>query len=159
MPRSNILRSRRQEGVTLLELVAAIAVFGTLVAIFVPGFVEWLQATKVRRAILDIQLLDADIRIWGGGQDFPASLDELYADLGRTPRLDPWGRPYAYLRIESANRGEWRKDRFLNPLNADYDLYSLGPDGKSRPPLTAAMSRDDIVRAGTGAFVGRAEDY
>ncbi len=152
-----ILRSRsaRQEGFTLLELVATLAVFATLVLIFVPGFVEWLRGSRVDRAILDIRLLDADIRIWGGGQEFPDSL----AELGRPPRLDPWGRPYVYLRIESANRGEWRKDRFLNPLNSDYDLYSMGPDGRSRPPLTAAMSRDDIVRAGDGAFVGRAEDY
>ena len=159
MTRSYVLRSRRQEGFTLLELVATVAVIGTLVAIFVPGFIEWLQASKVNRAVLDIRLLDADIRIWGGGQEFPDSLDDLYADLDRPPRLDPWGRPYVYLRIEGANRGQWRKDRFLNPLNADYDLYSMGPDGKSRPPLTAAMSRDDIVRAGDGAFVGRAEDY
>jgi general secretion pathway protein G len=149
-----ILRSR-SEGFTLLELVATLAVVGTLVAIFVPGFIEWLRSNRVDRATLGIRLIDADIRIWGGGQEFPDSLDEL----GGPPRLDPWGRPYVYLRIESSNRGEWRKDRFLNPLNSDYDLYSMGPDGRSRPPLTAAMSRDDVVRAGDGAYVGRAEDY
>jgi general secretion pathway protein G len=148
-------RLRRDQGITLLELVATLAVLGTLVAIFVPGFVDYLRGNRVERAILDMRLIDADIRIWGAGQEFPVSLDEL----GRPLRLDPWGHPYVYLRIETANRGAWRKDRFLNPLNSDYDLYSMGPDGLSRPPLTAAMSRDDIVRAGDGAFVGRAEDY
>ncbi|MCG6963484.1 MAG: prepilin-type cleavage/methylation domain-containing protein, partial [Acidobacteria bacterium] len=37
--------------------------------------------------------------------------------------------------------------------------YSMGPDGKSQPPLTAKASRDDIVRAGNGSFVGVAIDY
>jgi general secretion pathway protein G len=87
--------------------------------------------------------------------ELPASLDELR--IGS--RNDPWGSPYRYLRIEGRNRGQWRKDRFLVPLNYDYDLYSMGPDGRSRPPLTAADSRDDVVRAGNGAFLGKAEDY
>jgi general secretion pathway protein G len=55
--------------------------------------------------------------------------------------------------------GKMRKDRFLVPLNSDYDLYSMGKDGDSRPPLTAQMSRDDIVRASDGAFVGLASDF
>lgn len=52
-----------------------------------------------------------------------------------------------------------RKDRFLVPINSDYDLYSMGADGRSVAPLTASMSRDDIIRANDGAFVGLAEDY
>jgi len=45
------------------------------------------------------------------------------------------------------------------PLNTDYDLYSQGPDGQSVSPLTAAKSRDDIIRANNGDFIGTAEDY
>jgi general secretion pathway protein G len=52
-----------------------------------------------------------------------------------------------------------RKDRNLVPINSDYDLYSVGPDGDSSLPLTAATSRDDIVRANDGRFIGKAEDY
>ena len=55
--------------------------------------------------------------------------------------------------------GEVRKDRNLVPINTDYDLYSAGPDGNSVPPLTAAASRDDIVRANDGRFIGKAEEY
>jgi general secretion pathway protein G len=29
----------------------------------------------------------------------------------------------------------------------------------SQPPLTAAASQDDIIRANNGGFVGRASDY
>ena len=35
----------------------------------------------------------------------------------------------------------------------------MGKDGKSRTPLTAKASRDDIVRAGDGAYVGLASAY
>ena len=55
--------------------------------------------------------------------------------------------------------GQARKDRFLVPLNSDYDLYSAGKDGKSRPPLSAQMSQDDIVRANDGAYIGLASQY
>ena len=56
-------------------------------------------------------------------------------------------------------KGKMRKDRFLVPINSDFDLYSMGKDGKSSPPLTASASRDDIIRANDGAYVGPAEGY
>ena len=52
-----------------------------------------------------------------------------------------------------------RKDRFLVPINSDYDLYSMGKDRESIAPLTAKKSHDDIVRANDGAFVGLASDF
>ncbi|MCP5251868.1 MAG: hypothetical protein H6939_09135 [Burkholderiales bacterium] len=45
------------------------------------------------------------------------------------------------------------------PINSDYDLYSMGKDGASVSPLTAKASRDDIIRANNGRFIGRAADY
>ena len=52
-----------------------------------------------------------------------------------------------------------RKDRFLVPINTDYDLYSMGPDGESEPQLHNAVSRDDVIRARDGAYVGLAESF
>ena len=52
-----------------------------------------------------------------------------------------------------------RKDRFLVPINSDYDLYSMGPDGKTNEPLTNPVSKDDIIRASDGAYVGVAENF
>lgn len=52
-----------------------------------------------------------------------------------------------------------RKDRFLVPINSDYDLYSMGPDGDSMPALQTQVSRDDIIRASDGAFYGIAENF
>ena len=75
---------------------------------------------------------------------------------------DPWDNPYEYLNVQSnapGTKGKRRKDKNLVPINSDYDLYSCGPDGVSVPPLTAMASRDDIIRANNGAFVGVAADY
>ena len=60
---------------------------------------------------------------------------------------------------DGGSRGQARKDHDLVPINTDFDLYSQGPDGRSAPPLTAAMSRDDIVRANNGRYIGEAEGY
>ena len=87
---------------------------------------------------------------------FPDSL----ADVDMLPLLDPWGNPYQYLNITGkVPIGKARKDKFLVPINTTYDLYSMGPDGKSQPPLTAKASRDDIIRANDGGYLGRASGY
>lgn len=57
------------------------------------------------------------------------------------------------------NRGQARKDRNLVPINTEFDLYSSGKDGESRGPLTAKASRDDVVVARDGSFVGLAKDF
>jgi general secretion pathway protein G len=73
---------------------------------------------------------------------------------------DPWGNPYQYTNVEDAKgKGQARKNKNLVPINTDFDLYSMGPDGASVGPLTAKASRDDIVRANNGRFVGTAAEY
>ncbi len=52
-----------------------------------------------------------------------------------------------------------RRDRFLVPINTYYDLYSVGKDGASVAPLTAGPSKDDIVRANDGGFIGLGRLY
>ena len=82
-------------------------------------------------------------------------LPETLEEVGWGKRSDPWGNLYRYLRIGSTKgKGEMRKDQFMVPLNSDFDLYSMGKDRKSRPPLTAKDSRDDIIRANDGGYIG-----
>jgi general secretion pathway protein G len=82
------------------------------------------------------------------------------AAVGLAGLRDPWGRPYAYLNFAGImGVGPMRKDRNLVPINSDYDLYSLGEDGGSVPPLNARASRDDIIRGNDGNYVGLAENY
>ncbi|MDR4480167.1 MAG: prepilin-type N-terminal cleavage/methylation domain-containing protein [Nitrospira sp.] len=59
----------------------------------------------------------------------------------------------------NASKGKPRKERFLHPINSDYDLYSMGKDGESVEPLTAKKSQDDVIRANDGSFVGLAAEF
>ena len=60
---------------------------------------------------------------------------------------------------EKGKKDKVRKDHNEHPLSTDFDLYSMGKDGKSVAPLTAKASRDDIIRARNGGFIGLASDY
>jgi general secretion pathway protein G len=134
-----------------------VVVVGLLAAIAVPSYQSFVDRARTTAAISElgqIQLVIARFRTNNG--QLPATL----AAVGMDGRRDPWGNPYRYLNIEAgANPGAVRKDRNLVPINSDYDLYSMGKDGLSTPPLTAGGSRDDIVRANNGAYFGLAEDY
>jgi len=52
-----------------------------------------------------------------------------------------------------------RRDRYLFPLNTDYDLFSLGPDHQTATSLGESTGLDDVIRANNGGFFGLASDY
>ena len=52
-----------------------------------------------------------------------------------------------------------RKDRLLFPLNSDYDLFSVGPNGLSALSLGESVSLDDVIRANDGNYFGLASKY
>jgi general secretion pathway protein G len=146
--------------ITLVELLIVLTIVGTLAAIGVPAYNNYIDKTRNSQAIDDIYAIQKGIELYATENGIlPESLDQAIWPR----RLDPWGHSYEYLKIEGKQKkeiqGKWRKDRFLVPLNTDYDLYSMGKDGKSQSPLTAQTSRDDIVRANNGAFVGPATEY
>jgi general secretion pathway protein G len=148
---------RAQGGVTLFELVLVVAILGILAAIAVPGYQRHMDQVKIVQAKTDIVAIESALeRYFADHSAYPDTL----AQAGMGGALDPWGNPYQYLNIATTKgKGQVRKDRNLVPLNSDYDLYSMGKDGKSQSPLTAKASRDDIIRANNGNFVGLAADY
>jgi general secretion pathway protein G len=88
------------------------------------------------------------------------ALPDSLSDVGQGGARDPWGNPYRYTNLETLKgNGKARKNKNLVPINSDFDLYSMGKDGASASPLTAKASRDDIIRASDGRFVGLASDY
>jgi len=144
-----------KKGFTLIELVLVTLIIGILSAIAYPSYKGYVLETEIAIATLDIREIEGLIdRYFVESGSLP---DDL-AGLG--PTADPWGNPYQFLNFSNVNgNGQKRKDHNLVPLNTDYDLYSSGPDGQSVSPLTSAKSRDDIIRANNGEFVGTAEDY
>ena len=149
------VEKRLQGGVTLLELVVTVTAAMVLASIAVPAYSGYVTRARVARAIGDIGSISLQLYRWQlSTRRFPATLAEAGLDA-----TDPWGRPYEYLPVAGARRGDLRKDRNLVPINTDFDLYSMGPDGRSVGPLTASASQDDVVRANDGSFIGVAKDY
>jgi general secretion pathway protein G len=142
---------------TLLEVMLAVALVSILGTIAAATYGAAMERTRISRAVADITEIQLLIARFNTNQGrFPVNL----AEAGAAGRIDPWGNAYRYLNFEGlTGTGQMRKDRNLVPINSDFDLYSAGPDGDTRPPLTAQPSRDDIVRANDGRFVGKAADY
>jgi general secretion pathway protein G len=125
-----------------------------------PAFNRMIDRARISQASSDIAVMGNKItdHFVDYGQ-YPETLEDI--DL---PKLhDPYGYSYEYLVIFGKNKseiqGKWRKDRFLVPLNYDFDLYSTGKDGKTQAPLTATDSHDDIIRANNGRFIDIASKY
>lgn len=113
-----------------------------------------IEHAKVARAIGDLVTISQELAVLD-------TLPPTLAAIRRDQLLDPWGRAYVYYPFPAgaAPPSDARQDRFLVPINTRFDVYSLGPDGQSSPPLTSSYSRDDIVVAGDGGFTGRAVEY
>ncbi|MFH1984181.1 MAG: prepilin-type N-terminal cleavage/methylation domain-containing protein [Pseudomonadota bacterium] len=60
---------------------------------------------------------------------------------------------------ENSGVGKFRSYHGTKPINTDFDIYSMGPDGKSARPLTSKNSHDDIIRANNGGYYGRASEF
>jgi general secretion pathway protein G len=144
-------------GFTLIELLVALAIGAILVAVAVPSYLSYVQSLKVNVATQDI--LEINARIERYVTLFNGPPPDL-ATVGSGNVLDPWGHPYAYLSFTGLQgKGKMRKDKNLVPINTQYDLYSAGADGRSVPPLTAKASRDDVVMANDGGYIGLASNY
>jgi general secretion pathway protein G len=148
---------RIERGFTMIELMMALAVLAILVVIGNSQYQQYMDRVRITRAVMDIGAIEGWI---GHYEEVNRALPQTLDDLKVALPLDPWGNPYQYLNHQTAKgKGGFRKDKHIVPINTDYDLYSMGKDGASVAPLTATASRDDIVRANDGRFIGLASDY
>ena len=138
------------QGITLAIII------GTLAAIAIPNYINYREKATQVKIIAELKTIEKELFMYIVEKDvFPDNL----AQIGLDSLRDPWGNPYRYLPVQGTPKGALRKDHFLVPVNTDFDLYSMGPDGKSRAPFTAAASRDDIVRASNGQYIGPVSSY
>ena len=144
-------------GFSLVETMIALATAMVLAAIAIPMYERHVERARILQAVNDIGALSVAINHYL--QDNRELADSLQ-DMGLSAGTDPWGRPYRYQNLTTVHgKGAARKDRRLNPLNSDFDLYSVGKDGRTALPLPPPVSHDDIVRARDGRFIGVARDF
>lgn len=152
-----VQKRQQNKAFTVIEFAVVLLVVSLTISVITPAIlnmVDSAQSKTTEDEITDMQdLID---EFFDDNGFFPDSLDEIYDPVPN----DPWGNPYQYLNHDTTpGKGKWRKDKNLVPINSDYDLYSMGPDGETASPLTASISHDDIVRGRNGAYVGSALYY
>ena len=141
-------------GFTILELLVVTVIIGTLSTMVAPSIQRARENAQVAAAVVEIRIIEAELMIYREiNFQFPVSL----AAIDRAGMVDPWGFPYVYALVTGP--GGAREDKFMVPLNTDFDLYSVGPDGASAAPLSASSSQDDILRALNGGWVGLGSDF
>ena len=152
----NMSRKEVLAGFTLVELLTVIAILGTIAAIGIPTYSGYMNKARITKAIAEITIIQKEIKLFEIDQNtLPNTLD----DIGRGNLLDPYGNPYQYQTFVGPGVGGRRKDQWDNPLNDDYDLYSMGMDGQSAQHLHNKQSHDDILRAREGRFIGLASEF
>ena len=132
-PRALRTRDRKDAGYTLLELLVVMGILAVLTAVATPQLMGYFGKTKTQSVQLQIDNIGTALELYYmENGSYPSSGTGLKALVEATPEaprwngpylkkaknlLDPWGRPYQYDYPTS---------------NGDYEVYSLGPDGKSK---------------------------
>ncbi|WP_432706472.1 type II secretion system major pseudopilin GspG [Azotobacter salinestris] len=127
------MRTRRQQGFTLLEIMVVLVILGLLVALVAPNVLQNQDKAMVEKARADVALLEQALDMYKlDNFQYPTTdqgLEALvtkpetgpqpkrYNSNGYIKRLpsDPWGNPYQYLQPGTKKA---------------FDLYSLGADGE-----------------------------
>jgi general secretion pathway protein G len=123
-------RCRSDAGYTLLELLVVMGILAILTAFATPQLMGYFAKAKTQSVQLQIENINTALELYYmENGSYPSTSVGLKALVETTPEaphwngpylkkaknlLDPWGRPYQY-RVS----------------NDQYEVYSLGPNGKA----------------------------
>jgi len=144
-------------GFSLVEMIIVLAIGGIIIAIVAPGIQAYMYRSRVAQVVVELGDMSTAIR---QKAKTTGALPDSLAAAGFNGKVDPWGFAYQYVNLaNNKGNGTARKDKKLAPLNSDFDLYSVGRDGQTSGSLANPVSRDDVVRARDGGFIGLASDF
>lgn len=134
--RALLTRDRKDAGYTLLELLVVMGILAVLTAVATPQLMGYFGKAKAQSVQLQIDNIGTALELYYmENGSYPSSNTGLKALVDAPPEaprwngpylkkaknlLDPWGRPYQYN---------------YPTANGDYEVYSLGPDGKTKSAM------------------------
>lgn len=140
-----------------MELMIVVAIIGVLAAIAMPNYLSYVERARHVKVLSELRQIDREVNMFFiSNNSYPLNL----AQIGYGNLRDPWGNLYRYLNHDNVRAvNQFRMYRATIPVNNDFDLYSMGPDGRSSLSFNPKVSHDDIVRAANGSYFGRVSDY
>lgn len=125
------LRRSAQQGFTLMEMLVVLVVIGLIAAVAIPQVMRLLESAKHKAARIQLETLSQSLNYYqldiGGYPTTEQGLKALWQSPGQNEAwsgpyvrqerqlLDPWGHAFVYR---------------APGQDSDYDLISLGGDGK-----------------------------
>jgi general secretion pathway protein G len=121
----------RERGFTLMEMLVVLVVIGLIAAVAIPQVMRLLESAKHKAARIQLETLSQSLNYYQldtGG--FPTTEQGLKALWQAPAQNDAWSGPY--VRQERQLLDPWgHAFVYRSPgQSGDYDLVSLGSDGK-----------------------------
>ena len=125
---------RRMSGFTLIEIIVVVVIIGLLAAAIVPNIIGNVDDARIKKALSDLRTIESSLNLYRlDNFNYPSTEQGIQAlvtkpsgspeaknwkkggYIKRLP-LDPWKNEYQY--------------SYPGTSGGDFDLYSLGADGK-----------------------------
>ena len=131
MRQAGTRRAGSRGGFTLVELLVVLVILGLIAAIATPQVIKYLGRANTDAARIQIDRLAGVLDLYRLELgDYPSEDTGLEALVERPPGAERWNGPYI-------KKAESLKDPWGKPYlyrypgeHGDYDLYSLGKDGR-----------------------------
>ena len=128
-----VRRRKPAAGFSLIELMVVVVILSILAVVIVPRVIDRPDQARVSRAQSDIAALEAALALYRlDNQSYPTTeqgLDALVTRPSRAPVPQNWAEGGYIARVPADPWG--REYQYLYPgVQADYDLFSYGADGR-----------------------------
>ena len=126
---------RTQHGFTLIEIMVVVVIIGILIGLVAPNILGRVDEARVTAAKADIATLEQALQMYKLDNHRYPSTDQGLQALIAKPSGQPEPKNYnpaGYLKKPKVPVDPWGNSyRYISPgSKGDYDLYSLGADGR-----------------------------
>ena len=125
-------RRNRSSAFTLIEIVLVITIVSILSAALIYGIKGNVDVAKETRVEADIKAIVTQIKVYEARNLQPPTTEQGLKALVELPTLEPVPERWTQL-LEEVPKDPWKRElRYVYPARrskADYDVFSLGPDG------------------------------